>query len=426
MGSRVALATTHHPQTDGQSERVIQTLTRIVRAYVRDQSAMWVDLLPLFQFALNNSASAATQLSPFQLMHGRDPVAPVNLMLGKSYDSRGSMELGGNRRVVAWARDWWKARRKLCHFAEENLRQGARLMKRRYDSQRKEFKAEPGDLVLLSVKSHPSFGALRKLRLRFTGPYVVKRKVHPNAFELEGLPSAVPATQNVSHLRLFHPSPRKFETRPHPARAALPINMRDHREWEVEAIVDHREVAGQRQYRLKWKDHDEPTWVRVSQLQHCADLLRDYQHEKGLSLDYWTESSSSPESQSDSSEEDEEIPGSVPSPISGERRRDDEAAVDRSDSKEPSDSEEDEDSSPKEGGEDERTASVEGSFLDRSSTKDFGSGDDQLNKQDETSSKKPNDDSSVSTPSPSSTVPSTTTPPLRRSPRKHPEARGSS
>ena len=263
-------------------------------------------MLPLFQFALNNSASASTQLSPFQLMHGRDPIAPVNLMLGKSYDARGGMELGGSRKVVAWARDWWKARRKLCVFAENNLKMGARLMKRRYDSNRKAFVAEPGDLVLLSVKSHPSFGAVRKLRLRYTGPYVVKKRVHPNAYELDGLPPAVPVTQNVSFLRLFYPTPRKFETRPLPAQAAPGIKFQDHREWEVESIVADREVSGQRQYQLKWKDHEELTWVRVSQLQHCAEMLREYQHERGLSLDYWTESSSSPESQSETSDEDDE------------------------------------------------------------------------------------------------------------------------
>ena len=48
MGTRVALATTHHPQTDGQSERVIQTLTRIIHVYIRDQSHAWIEMLPLF------------------------------------------------------------------------------------------------------------------------------------------------------------------------------------------------------------------------------------------------------------------------------------------------------------------------------------------------------------------------------------------
>ena len=113
-------------------------------------------------------------------------------------------------------------------------------MKRRYDLRRKPFVAKPGDLVLLSVRSHPAFGDVRKLRLKYTGPYVVKRRIHPNAYELEGLPPTVPSTQNVSHLRLFFPSPPKFETRPQPAAAVGPLEFKNHLEWEVEAIIQHR------------------------------------------------------------------------------------------------------------------------------------------------------------------------------------------
>ena len=310
LGSRVALATTHHPQTDGQSERIIQTLMRIIRAYVRDQSHTWVEMLPLFQFALNNAASAVTSYSPFQLIHGRDPVAPMNLRIDQPEDVPGGIELESNRRAVNWARNWWKARRRLCKFAQENLQCGARLMKRRYDAGRRKFQAEPGDLVLLSVKSHPAFGEARKLRLRFTGPYVIKGKVQDNAYELEGLPPNVPTTQNVSFLRLFFPSPPKFETRPETAKAVRPTSFRDHREWEVEGIIDDREVNKQRQYLVKWKDFEDPTWLRISQLQHCSELLRNYQHEKGLSLDFWSDSSSSPESESEEDEVNqvEEIP----------------------------------------------------------------------------------------------------------------------
>ena len=307
LGSRSALATTHHPQTDGQSERVIQTLTRIIRAYVRDQSSSWVGMLPLFQFALNNSISLGTQLTPFQLIHGRDPVAPTTYMLGSPVTLPGGLEVQGNRRMLAWVRNWWSARRKLCKFAMDNLRTGAKLMKRHYDNGRKPFKAEPGDLVLLSVKSHPAFGAVRKLRMRYTGPYTVRKRIHDNAYELEGLPPNVPSTQNVSFLRLFFPTPPKFETRPKPASAAGPHQFRDHLEWEVEAILQDKIVNGQRQYLLKWKDHEEPTWVRVNQLQHCAELLREYQHEKGIALDYWSDSSSSLESMTDEEEPKENL-----------------------------------------------------------------------------------------------------------------------
>ena len=149
------------------------------------------------------------------------------------------------------------------------------------------------------MRSHPAFGDVRKLRLKYTGPYVVKRRVHPNAYELEGLPPTVPSTQNVSHLRLFFPSPPKFETRPQPAAAVGPLEFKNHLEWEVEAIIQHRNSGPRTQYLIKWKDHEEKSWLRVSQLQHCAEMLREYQHEHGLALDYWSDSSSSPESQSE-------------------------------------------------------------------------------------------------------------------------------
>ena len=304
LGTKVALAATHHPQTDGQSERVIQTLSRVIRAYVRDQSAAWVELLPLFQFALNNSPSSATHLTPFQLIHGRDPVAPPNLMLGDAKDQEGGLQLGTKRRVVQWARDWWKARRRLCKFAAENLRTGAQLMKRRYDVGRRPFKGEVGDLVLLSIKSHPDFGEARKLRARYTGPYVITAKVHENAYKLDGLPPSVPPTQNVEYLRLFFPTPKKFETRPHPATAAGPVQRDGHHEWEVEKITGDELVNGQRRYWVKWKDHEKPSLLRLAQMRNCAEMLRDYQRSKGLALDFWSDSASSLETNSTSERED--------------------------------------------------------------------------------------------------------------------------
>ena len=298
LGSRVAMATTHHPQTDGQSERAIQTLVRLLRAYVQDLSTSWAKMLPLLQFAMNNSVSSASQLSPFQLMYGREPMSPVHLMLDQLDDRPGGMELKGNRKATVWARDWWKARRKLCKYALANLQEGARRVKRRYDKKRAVFLAEPGDLVLLSTKSHPAFGTdARKLRLRFTGPYVIVQKIHENAYALDGLPPAVPVTQNVSHLRLFHPSPPQFESRPHPGHAVGPVMVKDHREWEVEAIEGHREVNNKEQYLIRWKDHAEPSWLRVNNLRNCSEMLRDYQKENDILLSFWSsECASSPES----------------------------------------------------------------------------------------------------------------------------------
>ena len=309
LGSRVALATTHHPQTDGQTERAIQTLSRLIRTYVADQSTKWVSMLPLFQFALNNSASAVTRIAPFQLLYGREPITPSNLMLDHEKDKMGGLELKEDRRVVKWAREWWKSRRKLCDFVRGNLKQAAYRVKRRYDAKHKSLDLQPGDQVLLSVKSHPAFGDVRKLKMRYTGPYLVKRKVHKNAYELEGLPEKVPATQNVSFLRKFLPTPAQFSTRPNPGLATGPVQYKDHLEWEVETILKHRTVNSQRQYLLKWKDHLQPTWARPEQLRNCAEMLREYQLSCGLELDFWSSSSSL---ESESGDEDDLSDGETP------------------------------------------------------------------------------------------------------------------
>ena len=49
------LSTAFHPQTDGQTERQNQTLEQYLRAYVGDNQASWTALLPLAEFAYNNS-----------------------------------------------------------------------------------------------------------------------------------------------------------------------------------------------------------------------------------------------------------------------------------------------------------------------------------------------------------------------------------
>ncbi|WMV29720.1 hypothetical protein MTR67_023105 [Solanum verrucosum] len=56
LGTQVELSTTFHPQTDGQSERVIQILTDLFRACAIDFGGHWDYQLPLAKFAYNNGA----------------------------------------------------------------------------------------------------------------------------------------------------------------------------------------------------------------------------------------------------------------------------------------------------------------------------------------------------------------------------------
>ncbi|GJT21690.1 putative reverse transcriptase domain-containing protein [Tanacetum coccineum] len=55
MGTRLDMSTAYHPETDGQSERTIQTLEDMLRACVIDFGNGWEGHLPLIEFSYNNS-----------------------------------------------------------------------------------------------------------------------------------------------------------------------------------------------------------------------------------------------------------------------------------------------------------------------------------------------------------------------------------
>ena len=78
LGSKVALAASHHPQTDGQTERAIQTLLRLIRTYAAQFPSEWERQLPVVQFALNNAPATASRFSPFQILFGVSPIVPLD------------------------------------------------------------------------------------------------------------------------------------------------------------------------------------------------------------------------------------------------------------------------------------------------------------------------------------------------------------
>nr|GEU75572.1 putative reverse transcriptase domain-containing protein [Tanacetum cinerariifolium] len=77
LGTRLDMSTAYHPNTDGESERTIQTLEDMLRACVIDFGNGWERHLPLVEFSYNNSYHASIKATPFEALYGCKCRSPV-------------------------------------------------------------------------------------------------------------------------------------------------------------------------------------------------------------------------------------------------------------------------------------------------------------------------------------------------------------
>src|SRR6266571_8355439 len=63
----------HHPEGDGQTECMNQTLEQYLCIYCNYQQDNWSELLPLVEFAYNNAPNTTTGISPFFANKGYNP-----------------------------------------------------------------------------------------------------------------------------------------------------------------------------------------------------------------------------------------------------------------------------------------------------------------------------------------------------------------
>jgi hypothetical protein len=72
--------TTCHPQTDDQTEVVNRTLSTMLQAVLKTNLKLWEECLPHIKFAYNRSVHSTTKVSPFRVVYGFNPRAPIDLL----------------------------------------------------------------------------------------------------------------------------------------------------------------------------------------------------------------------------------------------------------------------------------------------------------------------------------------------------------
>ncbi|GJU08194.1 putative reverse transcriptase domain-containing protein, partial [Tanacetum coccineum] len=176
------------PQTDGQSERTIQTLEDMLRACVIDFGKGWVNHLPLVEFSYNNSYHASIKAAPFEALYGRKCRSPV------CWAEVGEVQLTGPEIVQETTEKIIQIKQRI---------QAARDRQKSYaDLKRKPMEFQVGDKVMLKVspwKGVVRFGKRGKLNPRYVGPFKVLEKVGSVAYKLE-LPEELSRVHNTFHV----------------------------------------------------------------------------------------------------------------------------------------------------------------------------------------------------------------------------------
>jgi len=183
------MSTVFHPQTDGQTEWLNQTIKAYLRAFTSKEQDDWAHLLPMAEFAYNNSTTTGNGMSPFYANYGFHPVAT---------GPRSMEPFNPASRVYAY---WMKA---IHDKSREGLEKAQEQMRQYTDPGQKPPTAyQVGDLVMLSGRNiktrHPS----KKLDHKNHGLFQIKKIISPLAVCLT-LPRKW-KIHNVFHVSLLEP-----------------------------------------------------------------------------------------------------------------------------------------------------------------------------------------------------------------------------
>ena len=153
-----------HPESSGQVERFNQLLEQTLRCAVHQygEARRWTEVLPVVEFAVNNTPNRMTGYTAFYLNYGFHPLSPAQML------SR--IEETNNEAVHQFTTRLQQD----FQTALQQLMQAGEAMKRFADRRRwEESVYRPGDLVLLSTRYLRIRDVPGKLQRRFVGPFRV-------------------------------------------------------------------------------------------------------------------------------------------------------------------------------------------------------------------------------------------------------------
>ena len=159
----------YHAQTNGQVERINQTIIRMIGKLEEDKKACWSKHLPELLLACNATSSAVTRYSPYYLQFDRRPRIPVDYLFPTLRDSphQTKMEVS----VAAMQKGLNEAFAVARRLTSEEVAKQCRY----YDCKAGAVALQPGDVVMVRTNG---FVGRRKVKDRWEdGGFIVESQL---------------------------------------------------------------------------------------------------------------------------------------------------------------------------------------------------------------------------------------------------------
>ena len=177
------MTTPYHPQTNGNTERVNQTLVNILRKTVQDSKRDWDTKLPAALWAYRTTYKVTTKATPFSLVYGVESILPIEFEVQ-------SLRIAVNERLTMAPS--LVERLLMLESLDEVRRASAQhveaIQRRRklaFDKRHKKRSLVPGMLVMLQDARKIDFPG--KFDAVWMGPYMIVEAYPNNSVQLQTL-----------------------------------------------------------------------------------------------------------------------------------------------------------------------------------------------------------------------------------------------